>query len=215
MGPTQMIDAALESVLGESVKKTMKVQCKKRRRAKGRGKGPQWERDFSRDLSMWWSGGERDDIFWRTQNSGGRATGRKNRSTYGQHGDIQAVDPVGGPLLDLVCFELKCGYPTFSFLDLMEEKPPKASLATWIAKAKKCAVKAESRYWALVWKRNYRDPVIILPRKLLTELLVYLPIPSSPMIFYRISGGSSMFVMKVSDWLAWVTPDVVGNLLTS
>ena len=39
-------------------------------------KGGAWEREFSKYLSLWITEGERDDVFWRSSQSGGRATQR-------------------------------------------------------------------------------------------------------------------------------------------
>lgn len=66
-----------------------------------RQKGAAWERECCRRLSLWATNGDRDDLFWRTAMSGGRATiqirkGFKNKS---QVGDIGAVDALGEELL--------------------------------------------------------------------------------------------------------------------
>src|SRR5215216_6431446 len=57
-----------------------------RRAAKRRcaGKGPQWEREVCRALSLWVTNGERVDVFWRSAMSGGRATVH-NRSVIPCH----------------------------------------------------------------------------------------------------------------------------------
>jgi len=75
-------------------------------------KGSSFERTICRELSKWWSFGQRDDIFWRTAGSGGMATnrGKQGLRTFGQAGDIQATDPAGQPLLSMFSFELKRGY---------------------------------------------------------------------------------------------------------
>lgn len=59
----------------------------------GKQKGGQFERDVCKRLSYWISKGTREDIFWRSAMSGGRATvhGMKVR----QAGDICAVAPEG------------------------------------------------------------------------------------------------------------------------
>lgn len=78
----------------------------------GGEKGGGYERDLSKELSLYWTNGERDDIFWRTSQSGGRAksriyTGQKTAYSYG---DITFIDPLGKPLLDLAVIEAKRGY---------------------------------------------------------------------------------------------------------
>ena len=93
-----------------------------RKKSKASTKGSAFERQICKELSLWWTYEDRDDIFWRTSNSGGRAIRRskKKKQTFGQYGDIQAVDPIGQPLMDVLTFELKCGYPGVSVLDGFE-----------------------------------------------------------------------------------------------
>ena len=66
-------------------------------------------------LSLWASGLTRDDIYWRSATSGGRATfrTRQKRSQQAlpellnQTGDISAIDPLGKPLIDAFFIECK------------------------------------------------------------------------------------------------------------
>ena len=59
----------------------------------GKQKGASFERDVCRRLSLWLSGGLRDDLMWRSAMSGGRATVQFNRGAKNltQSGDISAV----------------------------------------------------------------------------------------------------------------------------
>ena len=131
-------------------------------------KGSAFERAICRRLSEWWSSGSRTDIFWRTTTSGARATTRatKGKSTYGQYGDIQATDPVGEPLLQLICFELKCGYPAVSVGDLLDTVDGGKVWNQWIKKAKRSAEGAKSHYWMIVSKKGRRQSMAIYPRGL-------------------------------------------------
>lgn len=76
------------------------------------GKGADFEREISRVLSLWWTDGKRDDIFYRTQASGARFTSRNKakKETAFQAGDITFSDPIGKPLIDCWCIEDKTGY---------------------------------------------------------------------------------------------------------
>lgn len=78
-------------------------------RPRGRGKGPRWEREVCKDLSMWISGGERDDVFWRSAMSGGRSTigMRTGVARAAQAGDISAIDALGEHLLRHVVIDCK------------------------------------------------------------------------------------------------------------
>lgn len=67
-----------------------------------KNKGSGFEREICHELSLWISHGKRDDLFWRSSNSGGRATvvfkrGGENRT---QNGDIMAIHSDGEPLTD-------------------------------------------------------------------------------------------------------------------
>lgn len=73
-------------------------------------KGSQFERLRCKDLSLWVSGGERDDVFWRSALSGGRATLALRKSNVGEHsqaGDISYVEGTGKILLSKFVIECK------------------------------------------------------------------------------------------------------------
>lgn len=77
-------------------------------RFNSKGKGSSYERSICRLLSRWITNGEKDDCFWRSSLSGGRATvaHRKGQSVR-QAGDITAVAPEGHILTDFAYLELK------------------------------------------------------------------------------------------------------------
>lgn len=68
----------------------------------GKAKGAEFERSVCKRLSMWISKGKRDDLFWRSAMSGGRATVGKaagiNRES--QAGDVSAISD-GGKYTDI------------------------------------------------------------------------------------------------------------------
>ena len=72
-------------------------------------KGGAFERDMCRALSLWMTDGKRDDVFWRSAMSGGRARVRFNKGEQPDvgGGDITAVDPAGHPLTSLYVIECK------------------------------------------------------------------------------------------------------------
>ena len=78
----------------------------------GKSKGGNFEREVAVLLSRWWTDGERDDVFYRSQSSGGRFTSRKKigKDTALQGGDITASDPIGEPLVKKWSLEIKTGY---------------------------------------------------------------------------------------------------------
>lgn len=76
------------------------------------GKGGSFEREINAELSLWFSEGERDDLFTRSDGSGGRFTRRakKGKDTANQGGDCSFCHPDGEPLIRMWCIEMKTGY---------------------------------------------------------------------------------------------------------
>jgi hypothetical protein len=75
----------------------------------GKQKGASFERKTCVALSQWVSGKKRKDLFWRSAMSGGRATLglRKGDKHLSQGGDVSAIDPLGAPLTERFCIEIK------------------------------------------------------------------------------------------------------------
>ena len=80
------------------------------RQGGGKSKGAAFERLICQRLSKWLSGDQRDDLFWRSAMSGGRATigARLGMIRKQQAGDITAVDPLGHALTGCYYIECKC-----------------------------------------------------------------------------------------------------------
>ena len=100
--------------------------------ASGKSKGSSFEREMAKYVSLWWTDDERDDVFWRTSNSGGRATvrSRSEQETFGQYGDLQATDPIGQPLIDFFSIEIKRGYKGATIADVLD-RPTKVAMQPW------------------------------------------------------------------------------------
>ena len=75
----------------------------------GKQKGSSFERKICKALSLWITDGAREDCFWRSAMSGGRATvaGRKGTDLRRQAGDITATSPEGHKLTDHFYIECK------------------------------------------------------------------------------------------------------------
>lgn len=127
-------------------------------------KGSQFERDIAKKLSLWWTDGIRDDVFWRTSQSGGRATTRakKGKSTANSEGDLCAIDPIGQPLMDRFVIELKKGYNRDSLMDLVDSPTDKlvGVYPKWIKKVKEQAEK-HRKQWLLIVKKDRRREIAI------------------------------------------------------
>jgi hypothetical protein len=132
-------------------------------------KGQSFERSFCVQLSLWWSSDQDEDLFWRSSQSGGRATSRAKRGkqTRGHCGDVCATDSEGELLMRWVTVELKKGYnktnPYFLLDSLNESETNAQEFAAFIKQARSAAKRAGTAYWWLVHKRDYRQTMIFTP----------------------------------------------------
>lgn len=192
-------------------------------------KGSHYERETCRQLSEWWCPG-RDDIFWRTASSGGRATRRTKvqRKTFGQYGDLQAVDPIGAPLMKLITFELKRGYTRRSAFSDAIDRTPLAAQKPWeefMEQTITAAADSGTRHWALIQRRDDCTALIFFPRALFIELKQQdcnfsIVSPFVQMRFaLRKKAGTvpdvSVCAVRLTDFLRIVTPDMIRALATS
>lgn len=145
-----------------------------KKRGRGARKGGGFERHICKQLSRWWTGGQRDDVFWRSSQSGGRATQRmkKGLRTYGSYGDIAAVDPIGEPLLKVFTIELKRGRSHGSPGDLIDcpcrEVPQ--PFEQCLAQAMRSAEHAGSHGWMLILRRDCKVPIVCINRETIRAL---------------------------------------------
>ncbi len=189
-------------------------------------KGGQYEREFCRKLSEWWSGGTRDDIFWRTSSSGGRATQRAktNRKTFGQYGDIQAVDPIGAPLMRVLCVELKRGYNKHTLADAIDRSMLAAQQVweSFIEQAQRQAEHSGAAHWLLVQRRDDRQALAFFPRSFFVALngpdggawADVRPLISMRATLRRTSGSAKVWVyaVRLSDFFRVVSPESIRKL---
>lgn len=131
-----------------------------------KGKGSAFEREFCKKLSLWWSYGDDDSLFWRTSNSGGRASvrGRNKKKTRGHYGDICSTDSDSAPFTQVFTVELKRGYSRSTFADLLD-KPKQAAkqmYEQWIEQAATARNMAGTPHWLLVVRRDRREPLLIM-----------------------------------------------------
>lgn len=125
-------------------------------------KGGEFERVMAKQLSLWWTGGERDDIFWRTAGSGARATVRakQGKKTSGQCGDLTAIDPCGFPLIDLCTIELKKGYNAWNIKELIDSQKKKPMLLEFINQCERERTEAEIECYWLIVKQDRRTTLL-------------------------------------------------------
>lgn len=174
-------------------------------------KGSGFERTICKALSLWWSDGERDDIFWRSQNSGARATVRagKGKQTSGQHGDLAAMDNEGISFTNACCVEFKVGYEKWSVLDVVDK--PNDNVAQvfeqFMVQVKGACENAGAEWPVLICKRDRRSPVIIIPKTMYEDLEDYYGKPK-PLHFYMVvrfdrDNYEDMLVLRLDTFFDW------------
>lgn len=134
--------------------------------ANSKVKGNSFERKIAKQWSLWWTQDDpepRDDCFWRTASSGGRATQRskKGKDTKNQYSDITASDPIGQPLMDVMVIETKFGYSKNTIADLLDA-PDNAAVQQyeeWIVNLRKSRDLSGALYWLLLVQRNRRETI--------------------------------------------------------
>lgn len=171
-------------------------------------KGAAWEREFSKILSRWWSKGERDDIFWRTSGSGGRATRRRQNGldTVYQSGDITFTDPSGKPFCQLFHVELKKGYGNWDLLDIIDSRQKHTQIEKfWRQTVRDCP---KGRIPVLVFCRQHRKPCIAFELSTMVRINRHSDKPfSKSYIIARFGIVRGIYIMKLDNFLKHVTPD--------
>ena len=143
----------------------------------GRGdpsKGGSFEREVAVMFSMWWSGGEADDLFWRTSGSGARATVRAKRGakTAGNHGDIGATDARGEPFTKRFPVEIKRGYNWDTVQDMVDRlsTSKQTIYEGFFEQTIRSANEAGTPYWMLIVKRDRHSAMIFTPMPVISTI---------------------------------------------
>lgn len=138
-----------------------------KRRRRGQGKGPQFERDICKTLSEWYSKVGAEDLLWRTQASGARATTRakQGKTTRGQYGDVCAVDGRARSLLKVFTISIKRGYRHMSMQDILDRsaKSKEPEFSEWIRDCLRDQALAKSVSWLLILKKDRRETLVFMP----------------------------------------------------
>lgn len=142
----------------------------------GNKKGSAFERSICKQLSLWWTQDNdppSDDVYWRSSQSGGRATirARKGKTTAGSYGDIVALDPIGEPLLKLFTLELKRGRSHGDPGDLLDCSAD-LNCHKWMQtmrQARDAHDAASSYTWMVIAQRDRRKCCVFFPAFLLKE----------------------------------------------
>jgi hypothetical protein len=182
-------------------------------------KGTPFERKICKLLSKWCSGGKSDAIFWRTSTSGARATVRakKGLETPNSYGDVNAIDPIGIPLIDLVSIELKRGYSEqLTIQDLLDSKQKEPLLLKFWKQAERDRLLGK-RHWSwLIFQRDRKRACIVFNRSFWDFLVGYtgnLAYSKSFRLLLKLGCVSekihySLYIMRLSEFLHWIDPEI-------
>lgn len=178
------------------------------------GKGSAFERKISKQLSLWWTKGERDDVFWRSQQSGGRATIRKRagKTTSNQEGDITAMDVCGEILVRSICIELKRGYPGFSIEDIIMRKAQKPILFSFIQQCER-ELTGTRRYWWLIVKQDRKEEIILFPAAFRQWLRLHGFIVRRENHLILSNLEFEITILRLTDFLNFLDPDKLREAL--
>lgn len=187
-------------------------------------KGSAFERWFCKELSLWWTKDQsepRTDCFWRTAGSGARATmrGKKGQKTAGGYGDVAATDSDGGPLTFLLVLEIKRGYSKATLQDLLDspKKAAEQTYSAWVKQAKDSCSLAGAFSWAIVCRRDRREPLILIENDFWVELRAAGALNPSPrrllQLYFELDGvNHTIIVMQLASFFESVHPDHIKKL---
>lgn len=171
----------------------------------GKSKGSGFEREVASKLSLWFSDGERDDIFYRSHSSGGRFTMRAKakKDTAYQSGDITCSDPCGKSLIDKWSIECKTGYGKWDVLDLLDSNQKVTQLEQFF---KQCSNDAEEcgKEPLLIFRRPQRKICICIRRNYFLHLVGLFGLSETRLINL---SPKSLVIMCLSDFLSWISAD--------
>lgn len=184
-------------------------------------KGGAFENEICKALSLWWTGGEVDDVFRRTQSSGGGFT-RKAQKTTGkktqlQSGDITYRLAIGEPLMREWSIECKTGYGSKTKKVVVDPKEAQqkrekrrvaVSIVNWCP-SDALDGKARQTVFDRLWEQTYNEsidggkrPVLIYRRPRMAPCIAissgyadhlqsYFGAPDATTILYSKGGGEA------------------------
>jgi len=120
------------------------------------GKGGDFERDISKDLTVWLTGKKKPYKFWRMPGSGGLAT--IHEECVDLSGDIRSLDEDGRFLTDIFSIECKNGYPSTSFWQHFKNIKTFHIKSFWI----QCCNDAEKsgKHPMLIYRKKGKNPIV-------------------------------------------------------
>ena len=178
---------------------------------KGSLKGFSFEREICKELSFWWTEDERDDVFWRTSGSGGRATERlkKGKLTSNSYGDMMAIDPIGQPFIDFCFVEIKRGYTKdVSVLEFVDKNKGTPILLDWWKEAADKISKTKQKEILIIFKRDRHKKCIMFSNQFFGGIKDHYGDIFDGCYIRIMKGDFDATVVPYQDFLDLVNPDL-------
>jgi hypothetical protein len=185
-------------------------------------KGGSAEREIAKLLSLWWTEGERDDIFGRSDSSGARFTQRRKagKDTANQGGDITFTDSIGEPLIKSWNIECKTGYGKkksikdenkttikkvsvlWDILDLIDSQQKKPVIIQFWKQCQRDAC-LTNRTPVLIFRRNGRGLCICFNKRYVEEMQMYFGNVFYPKLSLELEEYS-LIIMSLNTFFEWI-----------
>jgi len=176
-------------------------------------KGQDFERKICKVLSLWWTDNERDDVFWRTSQSGGRATTRQKsgKRTAGSYGDMGATHESGKEFERTFIIEFKKGYnKDVGALIMIDGRQKEPILLSWWKKNEKIRLESGRSYGLLIFQRDRKHPCILMEESLFGQLEQYAgPYSKSNtiQIYFADAMKSPLIIIPLYNFLEWCSAE--------
>jgi|WetSurSiteA1Bulk_404760.scaffolds.fasta_scaffold32503_2 hypothetical protein len=177
------------------------------------GRGHGFERKIAKMLSLWWSSNKDDNVFYRSQSSGARATQRnkQKKDTKFQHGDICPSSSEGEALISIWHVECKIGYgkknknsiKKWDVLDLIDSQQKIPTIMSFWEQCKDGA-DLTKREPILIFARNGRVPCITIRTEYRNELITMCGKNYNDGLFIN----HNLYIMRLENFLEWIDPEV-------
>jgi len=194
-----------------------KLKKRKTRGGHGHAKGSSFERAICKELSLWWTHGSRDDVFWRTAGSGARATVRKRQGcdTANSTGDMCALDSSGEPFIQQVLVEMKKGYTRGSeridvlkMVDALEGRKS-CLLQQWLDKAWLEMFGAKRREAWLIFQRDMAKPMLMVRAGFIADIEDGMKLGFPYPCIQVTTGEERWAIVCLRDFLNWFNPEQI------
>lgn len=174
-----------------------------------KNKGGNFERNFSKQLSLWLSNGEHDDWCWRSASSGARATqrGKQGKTTQGGSGDLTFVHEAAAPFFNLFSVELKVGYNDTNPLMEIDSSSKTHDFRANLNQAMRDA-KLAGKEPLLIFKRDRMSTCVCMLKERFNHMVDYFGNLAFDIRYLELYDGDDNFIIfKIEDFFNWANPE--------